>query len=54
MTFFLLVKALLKELWCYTGNRISVCFEYEWRDADNPNQLMRTHGNEHWKLTTMV
>jgi hypothetical protein len=54
MTFFLLVKALLKELWCYTGNRISVCFEYEWRDADNPNQWMRTHGNEHWKLTTMV
>jgi uncharacterized protein len=27
-----------KELWCYTGNRISVRFEYEWRDASNPVQ----------------
>jgi uncharacterized protein len=25
---------LMKELWCYTGNRISLRFEYEWRDAD--------------------
>ena len=41
---------LMKELWCYTGNRISVCFEYEWRDADNPTQWMRTHGNEHWEF----
>jgi uncharacterized protein len=41
---------LMKELWCYTGNRISVRFEYEWRDADNPNQWMRTHGNEHWEF----
>jgi uncharacterized protein len=41
---------LLKELWCYTGNRISVRFEYEWRDADNPTQWMRTHGNEHWEF----
>lgn len=41
---------LMKELWCYTGNRISVRFEYEWRDADNPSQLMRTHGNEHWEF----
>jgi len=24
-----------------------VRFEYEWRDADNPSQWMRTHGNEH-------
>lgn len=24
---------LMKELWCYTDNRISVRFEYEWRDA---------------------
>ena len=32
---------LMKELWCYTENRISVRFEYEWRDADNPNQWMR-------------
>jgi uncharacterized protein len=38
---------LMKELWCYTNNRISVRFEYEWRDADT-GQWMRTHGNEHW------
>ena len=41
---------LMKELWCYTGNRISVRFEYEWRDADNPTQWMRTIGNEHWEF----
>jgi hypothetical protein len=41
---------LMKELWCYTENRISVRFEYEWRDADNPNRWMRTHGNEHWEF----
>lgn len=41
---------LMKELWCYTGNRISVRFEYEWRDASNPVQWMRTHGNEHWEF----
>lgn len=41
---------LMKELWCYTGNRISVRFEYGWRDADNPIQWMRTHGNEHWEF----
>jgi len=41
---------LRKELWWYTENRISVRFEYEWRDADNPSQGMRTHGNEHWEF----
>ena len=40
----------MKELWCYTGNRISVRFEYEWRDADNPIQWLRTRGNEHWEF----
>ncbi|KRG09006.1 nuclear transport factor 2 family protein [Staphylococcus sp. NAM3COL9] len=40
---------LMKELWCYTDNRISVRFEYEWRDAIT-NQWMRTHGNEHWEF----
>jgi hypothetical protein len=29
---------LMKELWCYQGNRISVRFEYEYRDANNPKQ----------------
>jgi nuclear transport factor 2 (NTF2) superfamily protein len=44
------LRRLSKELWCYTGNRISVRFEYEWRDADNPLRWMRTHGNEHWEF----
>ncbi len=39
---------LMKELWSYTGNRISVRFEYEWHD-DN-GQYYRTHGNEHWEF----
>jgi hypothetical protein len=40
---------LMKEPWCYTDNRISVRFEYEWRDAET-GQWMRTHGNEHWEF----
>ena len=39
---------LLKELWCFEGNRISVRFEYEWHDASG--QHYRTHGNEHWEF----
>jgi nuclear transport factor 2 (NTF2) superfamily protein len=39
---------LMKELWCFTGNRISVRFEYEWRDSTG--QWYRTHGNEHWEF----
>jgi hypothetical protein len=42
---------LMKELWCYQGNRISVRFEYEYRDATNPKQWMRAHGNEHWEFS---
>ena len=38
-----------KELWAFTENRISVRFEYEWRDADT-GQWYRTHGNEHWEF----
>ncbi len=38
-----------KELWAFMNNRISVRFEYEWRDA-NTGQWFRTHGNEHWKF----
>ena len=38
-----------KELWAFTDNRISVRFEYEWRDADS-GQWYRTHGNEHWEF----
>ncbi len=40
---------LMKELWAYTDNRISVRFEYEWHDADAV-QWYRTHGNEHWEF----
>ncbi|MGI9543474.1 MAG: nuclear transport factor 2 family protein [Cyclobacteriaceae bacterium] len=40
---------LMKELWAYTENRISVRFEYEWQDADT-GLWFRTHGNEHWEF----
>ena len=40
---------LMKELWAYTDNRISVRFEYEWQDADS-GTWFRTHGNEHWEF----
>lgn len=40
---------LMKELWCYTNNRISVRFEYEYRDAYT-KKWMRAHGNEHWEF----
>ena len=39
---------LMKELWCFTGNRISVRFEYESRDRHG--QWWRSHGNEHWEF----
>ena len=40
---------LMKELWAYSNNRISVRFEYEWQDAKT-GQWFRTHGNEHWEF----
>ena len=39
---------LMKELWAFTDNRISVRFEYEWRNVSG--QWFRTHGNEHWEF----
>jgi nuclear transport factor 2 (NTF2) superfamily protein len=39
---------LMKELWCFTDDRISVRFEYEWRDA--AGRWFRSHGNEHWEF----
>ncbi len=39
---------LMKELWAYTGNHISVRFEYEWHDSSG--QWYHTHGNEHWEF----
>lgn len=40
---------LMKELWAFTDNRISVRFEYEWQHAQT-GQWHRTHGNEHWEF----
>jgi len=40
---------LMKELWAYTENHISVRFEYEWKHAET-GQWYRTHGNEHWEF----
>ena len=39
---------LKKELWSYTGNRISVRFEYEWRDQQG--NWFRSYGNEQWEF----
>jgi uncharacterized protein len=39
---------LMKELWSYTDNRISVRFEYEWHNTEN--QWFRSHGNEQWEF----
>ena len=39
---------LRKELWCFTGNRISVRFEYESHDPSG--RWWRSHGNEHWEF----
>ncbi|NUU22862.1 MAG: nuclear transport factor 2 family protein [Streptomycetaceae bacterium] len=39
---------LRKELWAFTGRRISVRFTYEWHDASG--QWWRSHGNEHWEF----
>ena len=40
---------LMKELWSYTENHISVRFEYEWKHAET-GQWYRTHGNEQWEF----
>ncbi|MFA6543042.1 MAG: nuclear transport factor 2 family protein [Limisphaerales bacterium] len=39
---------LQKTLWAFTGNRIAVRFEYEFRDATG--QWFRAHGNENWEF----
>jgi len=39
---------LKKELWAFTGNRIAVCFEYEFHDATG--QWYRAYGNENWEF----
>lgn len=40
---------LMKELWAFHENRISVRFEYEWQHAGT-GEWYRTHGNEHWEF----
>eukprot|EP00884_Botryococcus_braunii_P012453 jgi/Botrbrau1/21208/Bobra.39_2s0009.2 len=51
---------LRKELWCYQGNRIAVCFQYEFHNAEGKwfraygnevgvsEELRTTHGNQDW------
>jgi nuclear transport factor 2 (NTF2) superfamily protein len=39
---------LKKELWCFTGNRIAVKFDYEWHDS--AGQWYRSYGNELWEF----
>jgi len=41
---------LIKELWCYEGNRIAVRFAYEWRDSDR--KWFRAYGNENWQFSS--
>lgn len=39
---------LKKTLWCWTGNRIAVTFEYEWHDEKG--NWFRSYGNELWEF----
>ncbi|MGE0023216.1 MAG: DUF1348 family protein [Hyphomicrobium sp.] len=39
---------LIKELWCFHGNRIGVRFAYEWRD--DSGTWFRSYGNENWEF----
>jgi hypothetical protein len=39
---------LIKELWAFDGNRISVRFAYEWRD--DSGHWFRSYGNENWEF----
>ena len=40
---------LIKELWAYDSNRISVRFQYEWHDPEY--NYFRAHGNENWEFS---
>jgi uncharacterized protein len=39
---------LRKDLWAFSGNRIAVRFQYEWRDVDG--HWFRSYGNENWEF----
>jgi len=42
---------LIKELWAYHGNRISVRFAYEWHD--DSGRWFRSYGNENWEFDAL-
>ncbi|MEM9618414.1 MAG: nuclear transport factor 2 family protein [Pseudomonadota bacterium] len=39
---------LIKELWAFTDNRLSVRFQYEYHDVNG--NWFRAHGNEQWEF----
>ena len=39
---------LRKDLWAFSGNRIAVRFQYEWRNA--AGKWFRSYGNENWEF----
>lgn len=39
---------LIKEVWCFAGNRIAVRFAYEWHD--DSGSWFRSYGNENWEF----
>jgi nuclear transport factor 2 (NTF2) superfamily protein len=39
---------LIKELWAFSGDRIAVRFQYEWRNAGH--KWFRSYGNELWEF----
>jgi nuclear transport factor 2 (NTF2) superfamily protein len=41
---------LIKELWTFAGDRISVRFAYEWHD--DSGTWFRSYGNENWEFDT--
>ena len=42
---------LIKELWAFEGNKIAVCFAYEWHDDEG--QWWRSYGNENWEFNEL-
>lgn len=42
---------LIKELWAFDENRISVRFAYEWRD--DAGNWFRSYGNENWEFDAL-
>lgn len=40
--------ALRKDLWAFSGNRIAVRFQYEWRNTSG--KWFRSYGNENWEF----